>query len=73
MSYCVQNEEIEEKLTTVENERPTNLPNLITNHNNINNLSPESTTFNSNWNNDSWADGEFEPIDEVALTGKTIY
>lgn len=57
---------MEEKSTTVENDRPTNLPNLITNHNN---LSPESTTFNSNWNNDSWADGEFEPIEEVALTG----
>lgn len=54
---------------TIENDRPTDLINLITNHNNV---SPEQTTqFTSNWNNDSWTDGEFEPIDEGILTGKT--
>lgn len=36
---------------------------------NCNNLSPEHTENNTNsntnnWNNDSWADGEFEPIEE---------
>lgn len=46
---------------------------------NCNNISPpqqksphhmnNSTNSNANWNSDSWADGEFEPIDEP-ITGK---
>lgn len=42
--------------------RPTDLPNLTTNHTN---LSPVNS--NSAWNSDSWADGEFEPIEEPIL------
>ncbi|XP_004523319.1 N-terminal kinase-like protein isoform X1 [Ceratitis capitata] len=41
---------------------------------NCNNVSPphinNSTNSNANWNSDSWADGEFEPVDEQ-LTGNT--
>ncbi|XP_069962249.1 N-terminal kinase-like protein isoform X1 [Bactrocera oleae] len=41
---------------------------------NCNNISPphinNSTNSNANWNSDSWADGEFEPVDEQ-LTGNT--
>ncbi|XP_055381077.1 N-terminal kinase-like protein isoform X2 [Condylostylus longicornis] len=48
--------------------RPNDLPSLT----NCNNISPVSDTHinntNANWNSDSWADGEFEPIDEP-LTG----
>ncbi|CAD6994443.1 unnamed protein product [Ceratitis capitata] len=40
---------------------------------NCNNVSPphinNSTNSNANWNSDSWADGEFEPVDEQ-LTGE---
>lgn len=46
---------------------------------NCNNISPpqqksphhmnNSMNSNANWNSDSWADGEFEPIDEP-ITGK---
>lgn len=28
-----------------------------------------TTTTNSNWNSDSWADGEFEPLDDDTFTG----
>ncbi|XP_039958589.1 N-terminal kinase-like protein isoform X1 [Bactrocera neohumeralis] len=41
---------------------------------NCNNISPphinNSTNSNANWNSDSWADGEFEPVEEQ-LTGNT--
>lgn len=28
-----------------------------------------TSNTNSNWNSDSWADGEFEPLDEDTFTG----
>ena len=47
-------------------DRPTDLPNLLTNHTS---LSPINS--NSAWNSDSWADGEFEPLEESVL-GKSL-
>ncbi|EDW98256.1 N-terminal kinase-like protein isoform X1 [Drosophila yakuba] len=56
--------------------RPKELPNLSSSNTsptsataNCNNISPPSShlnnsTHNANWNSDSWADGEFEPLDE---------
>lgn len=51
--------------------RPNDLPNLITNHTAA--TSPMNLNSNSNavWNSDTWADGEFEPLDEPN-TGKLI-
>lgn len=48
--------------------RPTDLPNLTNNHTN---LSPVNS--NSAWNSDSWADGEFEPIEEPILGNIHIF
>ncbi|EDW81177.2 uncharacterized protein Dwil_GK11922 [Drosophila willistoni] len=54
--------------------RPKELPNLSSSNTsptaNCNNISPPSShlnnsTHNANWNSDSWADGEFEPLDEA--------
>lgn len=44
--------------------RPNDLPNLISNHTTA--TSPMTLNSNSNavWNSDSWADGEFEPLEE---------
>lgn len=47
-----------------QNNRPSDLPNLsskqiIT--------SPVNSNSNSTWNTDSWADGEFEPLEEQSL------
>lgn len=44
--------------------RPNDLPNLITNHTTA--TSPMNLNSNSNavWNSDSWAEGEFEPLEE---------
>lgn len=51
-----------------QNARPNDLPNLISNHTTA--ISP----VNSNaWNSDSWADGEFEPIEESTTLGIFIY
>ncbi|XP_017076356.1 N-terminal kinase-like protein isoform X2 [Drosophila eugracilis] len=59
--------------------RPKELPNLSSSNTsptsataNCNNISPPSShlnnsTHNANWNSDSWADGEFEPLDESGL------
>ncbi|ALC48061.1 yata [Drosophila busckii] len=55
-------------LSSSANTSPTT-PGALTN---CNNISPPSSHFNNsthnaNWNSDSWADGEFEPIDEPGL------
>ncbi|XP_030369431.1 N-terminal kinase-like protein [Scaptodrosophila lebanonensis] len=46
-------------------------PGAFTNCNNISPPPPSSlinhSTHNANWNSDSWADGEFEPIDEPGM------
>ncbi|KAH8313729.1 hypothetical protein KR067_010925 [Drosophila pandora] len=59
--------------------RPKELPNLSSSNTsptsataNCNNISPPSSHFNNsthnaNWNSDSWADGEFEPLEESGL------
>ncbi|KAH8293994.1 hypothetical protein KR054_007226 [Drosophila jambulina] len=60
--------------------RPKELPNLSSSNTsptstataNCNNISPPSShlnnsTHNANWNSDSWADGEFEPLEESGL------
>lgn len=65
-------------------QRPNDLPSVSNALTNCNNISPVhhdddndgdgdghehvNNTNNANWNSDSWADGEFEPIDD-ALTG----
>lgn len=58
---------------------PTLSPSIITNCNNLSPLKDEinlmhinNASNNANWNSDSWADGEFEPIDEP-LTGNNFY
>uniref|UniRef100_A0A1L8DN65 N-terminal kinase-like protein n=1 Tax=Nyssomyia neivai TaxID=330878 RepID=A0A1L8DN65_9DIPT len=56
------NEEIEEK-HEVEQINDKAKPTM--NCNNLSPVSDKNTNFNSNWNSDSWADGEFEPIDDV--------
>lgn len=46
--------------------RPNDLPNLYTNH-----TSAAVSPVNSNaWNSDSWADGEFEPLEETTSLGE---
>lgn len=64
-------------------QRPKDLPSLaataaLTNCNNVSPLKEgqqhshwNNTANNANWNSDSWADGEFEPIDEP-LTGNIL-
>lgn len=44
--------------------RPNDLPNLITNHTTA--TSPMTLSSNSNpvWHSDSWADGEFEALED---------
>lgn len=32
-----------------------------------------NSTTNSNWNSDSWADGEFEPLDDDTFTGNNVF
>ncbi|XP_068156851.1 N-terminal kinase-like protein [Drosophila tropicalis] len=62
------------KLNSGSQLRPKELPNLSSSNTsptaNCNNISPPSShlnnsTHNANWNSDSWADGEFEPLDEA--------
>uniref|UniRef100_T1H455 Uncharacterized protein n=1 Tax=Megaselia scalaris TaxID=36166 RepID=T1H455_MEGSC len=58
------------------NELSTNIGSLLNNCNNLSPIRDEqqiqehhiNNTTNANWNSDSWADGEFEPIEEP-LTG----
>ncbi|BFF91362.1 N-terminal kinase-like protein [Drosophila madeirensis] len=62
--------------------RPKELPNLSSSNTsptsataNCNNISPPSShlnnsTSNANWNSDSWADGEFETLDEPGMGNK---
>ncbi|KAG4078021.1 hypothetical protein HA402_002072 [Bradysia odoriphaga] len=45
---------------------PKEVSNELNNHNNI---SPSSNNSNTNWGNDTWGDGEFEPINEETFTG----
>lgn len=54
--------ELPEREKAVIPSRPTDLPNLTNTHTS---LSPVNS--NSAWNSDSWADGEFEPIEEPIL------
>lgn len=62
------------------NELSTNVGSLLNNCNNLSPISDEqqfqehhiNNTTNANWNSDSWADGEFEPIEEL-LTGIFCY
>ncbi|XP_055324339.1 N-terminal kinase-like protein isoform X2 [Sitodiplosis mosellana] len=64
------NEMYDEKKTEMidQNNRPTDLPSLSSNHIMT---SPTNSNSNAVWNTDSWADGEFEPLDEVN-SGKCI-
>lgn len=55
-----------EESVDVKEDLPKDVSNELTNHNNI---SPSSNNSNTNWNNDTWADGEFEPINEDTFTG----
>lgn len=61
--YRLQNEES----VDIKEDLPKDVSNELTNHNNI---SPSSNNSNTNWNNDTWADGEFEPINEDTFTGR---
>lgn len=62
-------EEPNEEQEQPEETRPNDLPNINTNCNNVSPVSDSHTNnSNANWNSDSWADGEFEPIEEP-LTG----
>ncbi|KAL5285470.1 SCYL1 family protein [Megaselia abdita] len=62
--------------TMKSNELSTNIGSLLNNCNNLSPIRDEqqlqehhiNNTTNANWNSDSWADGEFEPIEEP-LTG----
>lgn len=62
------------------NELSTNTGSLLNNCNNLSPIRDEqqlhehhiNNTTNANWNSDSWADGEFEPIDEL-LTGISVF
>lgn len=50
--------------TIDQNNRPNDLPNLSSNHIIT---SPVNSNSNAVWNTDSWADGDFEPIEEPTL------
>lgn len=53
----------EEKERTIDqNNRPCDLPSLSSNHIIT---SPINSNSNAVWNTDSWADGEFEPLEET--------
>lgn len=52
-------------LKSENNSRPNDLPNLISNHTTAM-VSPVNSNSNA-WNSDSWADGEFEPLEEPIL------
>lgn len=68
MCFLDKNEEQEQPEET----RPNDLPNINTNCNNVSPVSDSHTNnSNANWNSDSWADGEFEPIEEP-LTGTIL-
>lgn len=59
------NEKIEDGIkTTDQNNRPNDLPSLSSNHIIT---SPVNSNSNAVWNSDSWADGDFEPIEETSL------
>lgn len=44
--------------------RPNDLPNLITNHTTATSAMNLNSNSNAVWNSDSWAEGDFEPLDE---------
>lgn len=65
-------------LSSLNNAITTQSPSAFLNCNNVSppqQKSPQhhvnNSTNNANWNSDSWADGEFEPIDEP-MTGKSF-
>lgn len=58
-----------EESVDIKEDLPKDVSNELTNHNNI---SPLSNNSNTNWNNDTWADGEFEPINEDTFTGNNL-
>lgn len=58
-----------EESADVKEDPPKEVSTELNNHNNI---SPSSNNSNTNWNNDTWADGEFEPINEDTFTGKIL-
>lgn len=45
-----------------QNNRPSDLPSLSSSNHII--TSPTNSNSNAVWNTDTWADGEFEPIEE---------
>lgn len=58
------NEKNEDKTkNSFQNNRPNDLPSLSSNHI----ISPVNSNSNAVWNSDSWADGEFEPIEEPSF------
>lgn len=62
------NEMNEDKLKMIDqNNRPKDLPSLSSNHIIT---SPTNSNSNAVWNTDSWADGDFEPLEEHSGEGK---
>lgn len=62
------NELNEDKLKMIDqNNRPKDLPSLSSNHIIT---SPTNSNSNAVWNTDSWADGDFEPLEEHSGEGK---
>lgn len=56
------NETNDDKIKAIDqNNRPSDLPSLSSNHIIT---SPINSNSNAVWNTDSWADGEFEPLEE---------
>lgn len=52
-----------------QNNRPNDLPSLSSNHIIT---SPTNSNSNAVWNTDTWADGEFEPLEEVSGEAQLI-